>query len=236
MSSTIYEAILRCDNVSKVYEAVERIEVLKGINFTVQPGEIVAIVGESGCGKTTLLNMIGGIDLLSGGSVYVCGEDIGRMDEQMLARFRNRHLGFIFQFSNLLSDFTALENVMMPALIGEYNKKAARARALELLDVVGLSNRAEHKAGEMSGGEQQRAAIARALANRPDIILADEPTGNLDRKTAKNVQGMIWEIIREFKQTMLVVTHSFEIAKMADRVLLLEDGTATIKDAADHHE
>lgn len=220
------ETVLSIHNLKKIYKTGNAtLEVLKDITFDVKKGEILAIVGESGCGKTTLLNLIGGIDKADGGKIIIGGKNITAMNEASLASFRCENMGFIFQFHNLLSDFNAVENVMLPVLMKKYDKKAAKVKAEKLLDKVGLSNRATHRLGELSGGEQQRVAIARALVNNPGVLLADEPTGNLDVKTAESVQNLLWDIAEETEQTLIVVTHSRHIAKKADRILVLEGGS-----------
>lgn len=201
-----------------------RLEVLRGVDFRARAGEVVAIVGESGTGKSTLLHLLGALDRPDSGTVTYRGADIFRKSDEALADFRNREIGFIFQFHHLLPEFTALENVAMPALIGQQSMRDARPRALELLRILGLDERASHRPSELSGGEQQRVAVARALMNEPGLILADEPTGNLDTRTADRLHEEILRLSREFDYTFVIVTHNLALADMADRVLRLENG------------
>lgn len=198
--------------------------VLKSVTFDVAAGEVVAIVGESGTGKSTLLHLIGTLDRPDGGSIVIGGRDIFAQRDARLAAFRNAAVGFVFQFHHLLPEFTAAENVAMPALIGGMAMAPARMRALELLDQLGLSERAEHRPAELSGGEQQRVAVARALVNKPGLVLADEPTGNLDARTADALHHEILRLSRAFGQTFLLVTHNLALASLCDRVLRLEGG------------
>ncbi len=200
------------------------IPVLKGVNFTIQAGERIAICGESGAGKSTLLQIIGSLDKPSSGTVKVSGTDIFDKSEYKLAKWRNQALGFVFQFHHLLPEFTALENVMTPALIsGETNQKA-REKAARLLKKVGLEKRTKHKPGELSGGEQQRIALARALIMQPHALLADEPTGNLDAATSDEIVDLLLECNREFNTTLLLVTHSQRLAAKMDRTMVIENG------------
>ena len=199
------------------------VEVLKGVNLHIAPGEFLAVVGPSGSGKSTLLNLIGGLDKPTEGRVWVAGEEISRMDEEELARWRGRTVGFVFQFFQLLPTLTALENVMLPMeLMGTF-KGRRRKRAMELLEMVGLAERAHHLPGELSGGEQQRVAIARALANDPPLLLADEPTGNLDSASGARVMEALLQFHQRGK-TVVLVTHQAELAEKAQRVLKLQDG------------
>ena len=200
------------------------LEVLRGATLDVGRGEVVAIVGESGTGKSTLLHLLGALDRPTSGNVYYDGQDIFLKDDEALARFRNRSVGFVFQFHHLLPEFTALENVAMPALIQGRRLSEARSHALGLLRTLGLEARAEHRPSALSGGEQQRVAIARALMNQPGLVLADEPTGNLDTSTASRLHDEILRLAREFSQTFIIATHNPELAGLADRVLRLEDG------------
>jgi lipoprotein-releasing system ATP-binding protein len=202
------------------------LDILRGVSFTLEAGEMAAIVGASGVGKSTLLHVLGTLDLPTSGSIRFNGEEITRMSASRLAAFRNREIGFVFQFHHLLPEFTALENVMMPALIARTDTPAARSRALDLLGRVGLSHRTTHKPGELSGGEQQRVALARALVLRPSLLLADEPTGNLDMNTGAEIHNLFTELNREFGMTMLVVTHNRELAATLPRCLRMGDGGA----------
>ena len=209
------------DNIIKSYGSVE---VLKGVNLKINQGEIVSIVGKSGAGKSTLLQIIGTIDKADSGTVNIAGVDIHNLTNKPLANFRNNTIGFVFQFHHLLPEFTALENICMPAYIGGLNKKSAEKKAFELLDFLDLRNRADHKPDAMSGGEQQRVAIARALINSPSVILADEPSGNLDSSASNELHKLILKLRDEFGQTFVIVTHNKELAEMADRKLEIVDG------------
>ena len=210
--------------VSNIHKRFGDLEVLKGVSLDVREGEIVSIVGASGAGKTTLLQIIGTLLSADGGEVEVAGVKLSSLNNRRVAEFRNRHIGFVFQFHNLLPEFSALENVMMPALIGGAKRKEAEQRAAELLEAVGLTERAEHKPAQMSGGEQQRVAIARALMNRPSVILADEPTGNLDTHNRNEIQRLLFDIREKFGQTIVMVTHDETLADMADRKRVMSDG------------
>lgn len=201
-----------------------RLHVLKGIDFVVRRGEIVAIVGPSGVGKSTLLHIIGALDRPTGGSVEIDGEFIFDLSDRELAAYRNRSIGFVFQFHHLLPEFNALENVMMPALIRRAQPGAARDRAMALLSSVGLAERWSHRPGELSGGEQQRVAVARALMNEPKLILADEPSGNLDKEAADGLHELLWQLSRKEGRTIVVVTHNLQLARRADRIVKLFDG------------
>ncbi len=218
--------LLRADDVHKSYPTGGggELEVLRGVRFTARPGEVIAVVGESGTGKSTLLHLLGALDRPTAGHIYYKGEDIFRKNDEALAAFRNREIGFIFQFHHLLPEFTALENVAMPALIQHRRFADVRPRAMELLRVLGLEARADHRPGELSGGEQQRVAVARALMNEPGLVLADEPTGNLDEKTATRLHDEIVRLSRTFDHTFVIVTHNPALAALADRVLRLEGG------------
>lgn len=200
------------------------LEVLKGVSFSVSQGEVVAVVGQSGAGKSTLLHILGTLDRPTSGQVRFIGEDVFAQKEEELARFRNKRIGFVFQFHHLLPEFTALENVAMPALIRNKSMVQVEARAKELMALLGLKYRSTHRPGQLSGGEQQRVAMARALMNEPDLILADEPTGNLDIRTAATLHEEIVRLSREMNQTFIIVTHNPALAQMADRVLRMEDG------------
>jgi lipoprotein-releasing system ATP-binding protein len=198
--------------------------ILKGVDLEVQIGEVVAVVGASGAGKSTLLHLLGGLDRPTGGEVFVGGQLLSRMHERQLAIIRNRRIGFVFQFHHLLREFSALENIMMPLLIGDTENSRARARARVLLREVGLEKRAGHKPPKLSGGERQRVAVARALANDPLILLADEPSGNLDNKTAAGLHDLFFRLRDEREFAVVLVTHNRELARRADRILRLHDG------------
>ncbi|MGX5219001.1 MULTISPECIES: lipoprotein-releasing ABC transporter ATP-binding protein LolD [Pseudomonas] len=219
------QAVLSCRNLSKSYdEGPQSVVVLDDLQLELFPGERVAIVGSSGSGKSTLLNMLGGLDTPSAGSVWLAGEELSALNEKQRGLLRNRSLGFVYQFHHLLPEFTALENVCMPLLIGRTSISEARSRATELLTRVGLGHRLSHKPAELSGGERQRVAIARALVNRPGLVLLDEPTGNLDHHTAEGIQELMRELSSSSQTAFLVVTHDLELAQQMDRILRLEDG------------
>jgi lipoprotein-releasing system ATP-binding protein len=198
--------------------------VLKGVNVDIAKGEIVSIVGPSGCGKSTLLHILGTLDEAMEGKIVLQGKEIHALKGEALAVFRNRHIGFVFQFHHLLPEFSALENVCIPGWIAGFRKKDVERRALELLRDLGVGHRVENKPGELSGGEQQRVAVARALINNPDIVFADEPTGNLDTANAKELHQLFFDLRRQFRQTFLIVTHNEELATMSDRLLHMKDG------------
>lgn len=209
---------------SDLHKSYKNLHVLKGINLEVERGEIVCIVGASGAGKTTLLQILGTLDKPDSGKVYFKGQDITSLQGKKLARFRNEELGFIFQFHHLLPEFTALENVCIPAFIKGTSKNEAISKARYLLDFFNLGDRAEHKPAQLSGGEQQRVAVARAMMNDPQLILADEPSGNLDSKNAEELHRMFFKMRDNFKQTFIIVTHNEKLAQMADRVIHIHDG------------
>lgn len=200
------------------------LEVLKGVNLRIAKGEVVSIVGASGAGKSTLLHIIGTLDRADSGTLHIDGVEVGALRDQKLSLFRNQKIGFVFQFHHLLPEFTALENVCIPAYIAGTPDKEAQERGLELLGFLGLSQRAHHKPSELSGGEQQRVAVARALMNRPAVVLADEPSGNLDSASAKELHRLFFELRDRFQQTFVIVTHNTELADMADRKLVMVDG------------
>ena len=219
------KAVLSCRNLGKSYEeGPESVQVLSGLQLELHPGERVAIVGSSGSGKSTLLNLLGGLDTPTQGSVWLAGEELSALGERARGLLRNRALGFVYQFHHLLPEFTALENVCMPLLIGRTPIPEARERAEALLTRVGLSHRLTHKPAELSGGERQRVAIARALVNRPGLVMLDEPTGNLDHHTAQGIQELMQELSSASRTAFLVVTHDLSLARQMDRVLRLEDG------------
>ncbi len=217
--------VLQCQNVGKSYvDGQLNVTVLANLNLQVAAGKSVSIVGASGSGKSTLLHILGGLDTPSEGRVTLLEQDLAGLSQTALGQLRNRHLGFVYQFHHLLPEFSALENVMMPLLIGKMPKAEAEAKAADMLDKVGLKPRMQHRPGELSGGERQRAAIARALVNRPACLLADEPTGNLDRKNAQNVFDMMLDLQHELNTALVVVTHDDELAARFDEVLLMQDG------------
>lgn len=200
------------------------LQVLKGIDLTVDKQEVVAIVGASGAGKTTLLQIIGTLDKADSGTVSINGQSVGQMNDKKLSDFRNKNIGFVFQFHQLLPEFTALENIMIPALIGRMNEKKAEAKAKELLELLGLSARADHKPNELSGGEKQRIAVARALINKPAIILADEPSGSLDTENKEDLHQLFFKLRDELGQTFVIVTHDEQLAALTDRIIYMQDG------------
>jgi lipoprotein-releasing system ATP-binding protein len=219
------KAVLSCRNLGKSYdEGPQSVVVLADLQLELHPGERLAIVGTSGSGKSTLLNMLGGLDTPSTGSVWLAGEELSALNEKQRGLLRNRALGFVYQFHHLLPEFTALENVCMPLLIGRTPIPEARQRATALLERVGLGHRLAHKPSELSGGERQRVAIARALVNKPGLVLLDEPTGNLDHHTAQGIQELMRELSSSSQTAFLVVTHDMGLARQMDRILRLQDG------------
>ena len=209
---------------SGVCKRFSTVEALKEVSLEVKQKEIVAIVGKSGAGKSTLLQILGTLMPADSGKIEIAGTDVSTLNERELAAFRNRHIGFVFQFHHLLPEFTALENIMMPALIGGESSSVARHRAAELLDLVGLTDRATHKPVQLSGGEQQRVAIARALICRPSVVLADEPTGNLDSTNRDEIQRLLMDVRDRFDQTIVMVTHDMGLADSVDRKIVMSDG------------
>lgn len=200
------------------------LEILKGVDLSINKGEIVSIVGSSGAGKTTLLSILGTLDRATSGELFFEGQNLMQLNDRKLAAFRNQRIGFVFQFHQLLPEFTALENIIIPALIAKTKRKEAEARAMELLELLQLGQRAQHKPSALSGGEQQRVAVARALINNPSIILADEPSGNLDSKNANDLHELFFTLREKYGQTFVIVTHNQELAKMADRSIVMSDG------------
>ena len=217
--------LLECQNINKFYQEGEnQTQVLKGVSFAMKPQELVAIVGSSGSGKSTLLHTLGGLDQPSSGEVFIKGQSLQKASESELAKLRNQNLGFVYQFHHLMADFTALENVMMPMLIGRQNKTEAKDRAEKILGSVGLSHRITHRPSALSGGERQRVAIARALVNNPALVLADEPTGNLDHKTTESIFELIQTLNAEQNIAFLLVTHDMSLAQKLSRSLTMQDG------------
>lgn len=214
--------MIELDNITRSFGSLQ---VLKGINLNIERGEVVSITGPSGAGKTTLLQIMGSLDKPDGGRVLYDGQDITRMNEKEISAFRNRHIGFVFQFHQLLPEFTALENITIPMLIAGQGMRQANARAKELLELLGLADRADHKPAELSGGEKQRIAVARALANQPDVILADEPSGSLDTKNKEELHKLFFSLRNQLGQTFVIVTHDESLAAMTDRTIRLLDGS-----------
>jgi lipoprotein-releasing system ATP-binding protein len=214
-------AIIEATNISKSFGSLQ---VLKGISVNIQPGEIVTIVGASGAGKTTFLQIAGTLLKPSEGQIRINGTEVSQLKDKDLARFRNKHIGFVFQFHHLLPEFTALENVCIPAFIAGVNRSEAMHRAGDILEFLMLSHRLNHKPGELSGGEQQRVAVARALINNPDVVLADEPSGNLDSHNKKELHELFFSLRNKYNQTFVIVTHDTELAGMSDRTITMHDG------------
>ena len=213
--------MIKAENIHKSYGTLE---VLKGVSLEVKRGEVVSIVGQSGAGKTTLLQILGTLSAMDSGSLRIDGEEVSAMNDNQLSDFRNRHIGFVFQFHHLLPEFSALENVMLPALIAGRSKREAEQEAVNLLKMMNLSDRTTHKPSALSGGEQQRVAIARAIVNHPALLLADEPSGNLDTKNRDEIHSLFFRLREELGQTTVIVTHDDGLASMADRKITMRDG------------
>jgi len=207
-----------------IHKSYGQLEVLRGVGLTIKQGEIVSIVGPSGSGKSTLLHILGTLDKADSGNVTIDNKNLGNMNARALAAFRNRNIGFVFQFHHLLPEFTALENVSVPGWIAGRSKKEVAGKATGLLNLLGLTDRVENKPQQLSGGEQQRVAVARALINQPKIIFADEPSGNLDSANARELHNLFFDLRKQFNQTFLIVTHNEELAQMSDRILHMKDG------------
>ncbi|MFY8185870.1 MAG: ABC transporter ATP-binding protein [Bacteroidia bacterium] len=213
--------MITCSNIKKAYQ---QLQVLKGVDLSIKEAEIVSIVGASGAGKSTLLHILATLDRADSGDLMISNTAISQLSDKKLAEFRNKNIGFVFQFHHLLPEFTALENVCIPAFIAKKSKKEAEQKARELLTLLGLEQRMEHKPSQLSGGEQQRVAVARALINSPAVIFADEPSGNLDSNNAKDLHQLFFTLRDQFKQTFVIVTHNEDLANMADRKLVMKDG------------
>lgn len=209
---------------TQLHKSYGRLHVLKGVDLSVTGGEIISIVGKSGAGKSTLLHILGTLDKPDRGELIIAGQNVFQLSAAKLAAFRNQHIGFVFQFHHLLPEFTALENVAIPALIHQQTDKHARSRAAELLAYLGLADRLDHKPNQLSGGEQQRVAVARALMNKPAVIFADEPSGNLDSASSADLHRLFFDLRKDFQQTFIIVTHNQELANMSDRKLEMVDG------------
>jgi lipoprotein-releasing system ATP-binding protein len=213
--------MIKANNIEYAYGDLK---VLKGVDLHIKKGEFVAIVGSSGAGKTTLLQLLGTLDDIQTGSLIINNKEVSKLSQKELAKFRNKEIGFVFQFHNLLVEFTALENICLPAFIGGTNRREAEKKGLELLELLGISNRANHKPDELSGGEQQRVAVARALINSPSIVLADEPSGNLDSKNADELHNLFLKLNNELGQTFVIITHNLTLANLGSRKLEIKDG------------
>lgn len=211
-------------SAKNIHKQINGLQILKGVDLDIKQGEIVSIVGSSGAGKTTLLTLLGTLDRPTQGSVFINGAEVSKLNDKKLAAFRNQNIGFVFQFHQLLPEFTALENICIPALIAKKNRRESEKRATELLELFNLTERADHKPSELSGGEQQRVAVARALINNPKVIFADEPSGNLDSVNAQELHKLFFQLRKDLNQTFVIVTHNADLAKMADRTLVMRDG------------
>lgn len=209
---------------TKLQKSYGNLQVLKGVDLEVSSGEVISIVGSSGAGKTTLLQILGTLDKIDNGQLFINGNDISKFNDRSISRFRNQTIGFVFQFHNLLNEFSALENICLPAFIAGTQKEKAEKKAKELIEILGLENKMKNMPNELSGGEQQRIAVARALINNPAVVLADEPSGNLDSKNAEELHHLFFKLNKEFGQTFILVTHNKSLADMADRKLLINDG------------
>jgi len=223
--------MIQAKNIHKSYG---NLHVLKGVDVEIKKGEIVSIVGKSGAGKSTLLHILGTLDQADKGVLNINGIDVNTLNPKDLAGFRNKNIGFVFQFHHLLPEFTALENVCIPAFIQKTSEREAHARAKELLGYLGLSNRIEHKPTQLSGGEQQRVAVARALMNQPAVLFADEPSGNLDTQSSQELHQLLFQLRDDFQQTFIIVTHNEVLAEMSDRRLVMQDGKIIGSDSAEH--
>lgn len=213
--------MISAQNIAKSYGDIR---VLRGIDVEIPQGEIVSIIGKSGAGKSTLLHILGTLDVADEGNLTICNQNISKLNEKQLASFRNANIGFVFQFHHLLQEFSALENVCIPAFIAGHNTESTESRAKELLEYLGLADRFHHKPNQMSGGEAQRVAVARALINKPSVIFADEPTGNLDKTSSENLHQLFLQLRKDFNHTFVIVTHNNDLATLSDRVIELEDG------------
>ncbi len=223
--TTVQTKIIQAKNVKKIYRNGHlRVEALSGINLAIAPGEMVAIMGQSGCGKTTLLNCLSGLDSIDEGDIFIRGDNLRDLSDNERTSYRAKHMGFVFQDFNLLPVLSAVENVELPMLVSKVPSRKARTRALEVLDLVGLSDRARHRPAELSGGQRQRVTIARALTNNPAIVWADEPTGNLDSETALEIMDLLATLNKQNGQTFVIVTHAIEVGNMADRIITMRDG------------
>ena len=220
----VYDMII----AKEIHKSYGKVEVLKGISLELKKGEIVSIVGASGAGKSTLLHIMGTLDKADSGTIELNGAMVMNLNDKKLAEFRNRHIGFVFQFHHLLPEFTALENICIPAFIAKKSRKESIGKAMELLEFLNMKERSHHKPSELSGGEQQRVAVARALINSPDVILADEPSGNLDSASAVDLHHLFFKLRDTFNQTYVIVTHNTELADMADRKLTIKDGVIEV--------
>ena len=223
-------------DIQGITKSFGSLQVLKGIDLHIGRGEVVSIVGPSGAGKTTLLQIVGTLDKPDSGEVVIDGEKVGGLNKKKLADFRNRHIGFVFQFHQLLPEFTALENIMIPAFIGGASRKTAEQRARELLRFMNLEDRASHKPSELSGGEKQRVAVARALVNNPAVVLADEPSGSLDSKYKEELHRLFFDLRDKFGQTFVIVTHDEQLAKITDRTIAMKDGMLVNEETTDNEK
>jgi len=213
--------MIKCNNIKKAYG---ELEVLRGVSVVIDKGEIVSIVGASGAGKSTLLHIIGTLDSADSGDLIIADQTISQLSAKKLSQFRNKNIGFVFQFHHLLPEFTAIENICIPGFIAKSDEAVTKKKGMELLEMLGLDKRSNHKPAELSGGEQQRVAVARALVNNPSVVLADEPSGNLDSVSAQNLHELFFDLRKELNQTFVIVTHNEELADMADRKLIMKDG------------